>query len=194
MATASAFGDDDSSEAVPDALPTLVDLSNRGLRELPLELRRASSSAAARLCRLRPTCETSIWRSTGSPLCSAWRRRRHGWSACRPRTTSCARSRRASSPSPPSAALDLSHNRLADLSPLAGLPPLTELWVPSNAIELGALLPLATLPSLRDLVLRGNLCAAARPAGIGRATALALLPASRRSTRRRSARKRGRRR
>jgi hypothetical protein len=72
--------------------------------------------------------------------------------------------------------LDLSHNRLTDIAALGGCPSLAELWLSSNQLELPALLPLGSLPALRDLVILGNPCASVSPSGLGRRVAILLLP------------------
>ena len=73
--------------------------------------------------------------------------------------------------------LDLSHNRLSDISSLSGCRALGELWLASNALELPALLPLGSLGNLRDLVIAGNPCVEkVSPTGLGRHVTLLLLP------------------
>ena len=72
--------------------------------------------------------------------------------------------------------VDLSHNRLADVSALSSCTALAELWLASNALELPALLPLGTLGNLRDLVLHGNPCLQTNPSGLAKRATLLLLP------------------
>ena len=72
--------------------------------------------------------------------------------------------------------VDLSSNSITDVSPLAGAPMLGELWLTSNQLELSALLPLASLPALRDLVLLGNPCHRISPTGLCKPAVVLLLP------------------
>jgi len=73
--------------------------------------------------------------------------------------------------------LDLSSNRLTDVSALGGLAALEELWLPSNRLALPALPALRSILSLRHLVLMNNPnLDNAVPKGLGSSTALLLLP------------------
>ena len=72
--------------------------------------------------------------------------------------------------------LDASSNALSDTSSLSGCPALAELWLANNQLELPALLPLASLPVLRDLVLHGNPCQRLSPTGLCRHACALLLP------------------
>ena len=73
--------------------------------------------------------------------------------------------------------LDLSSNRLTDVSALGGLAALEELWLPSNRLALPALPALRSILSLRHLVLMNNPhLDNAVPSGLGSSTALLLLP------------------
>ena len=72
--------------------------------------------------------------------------------------------------------LDLSSNRLSDISSLTSCPMLTELWLHSNSLSLAAIVPLAAIASLRDLVLHGNPCTKLSPTGLCKHTVAMLMP------------------
>ena len=147
----------------------VADLSNRGLRELPGLLRGTAGMANTWHIREVNLAFNSLASLAGLvEACPQLERlgASHNRLRTLPHLGSLAKLCRA----------DLSSNSLADVSPLAGCPMLGELWLTSNQLQLSALLPLASLPALRDLVLLGNPCHKISPTGLCRHAVVLLLP------------------